>query len=96
MTGRLVKGRLNAGLVIIEGNGGRLKLVSASTAARVSNGSLRRWSINPCLVVTAAHKARSMRGKPIELSDEEVSEIMTRSLGHERKSGWEQVTGRAD
>ena len=52
-------------------NGGRLELgVSASTAARVPNGSLRRWSINRCLAVTAAHKARSMRGKPIELSDE--------------------------
>jgi hypothetical protein len=59
------------GLSGVRLNGGRLKLgVSASTAARVSNGSLRRWSINRCLVVTAAHKARSIRGKPIELSDE--------------------------
>jgi hypothetical protein len=26
----------------------------------------------------------------------EVSKIVTRSLGHGRKSGWEQVIGRAD
>jgi alcohol dehydrogenase class IV len=31
-------------------------------------------------VVSAAQKASSMRGNPIELSDEEVSEIVTRSL----------------
>jgi alcohol dehydrogenase class IV len=31
-------------------------------------------------VVAAAQKASSMRGNPIELSDEEVSEIVTRSL----------------
>jgi alcohol dehydrogenase class IV len=31
-------------------------------------------------VVTAAQKASSMRGNPIELSDDEVSEILTRSL----------------
>jgi alcohol dehydrogenase class IV len=31
-------------------------------------------------VVTAAQKASSMRGNPIELSDEEVAEIVTRSL----------------
>lgn len=31
-------------------------------------------------VVTAAQKASSMRGNPIELTDQEVSEIVTRSL----------------
>ena len=31
-------------------------------------------------VVTAAQKASSMRGNPIELSDDEVGEILTRSL----------------
>lgn len=31
-------------------------------------------------VVAAAQKASSMRGNPIELSDEEVTEIVTRSL----------------
>ena len=31
-------------------------------------------------VVTAAQKASSMRGNPIELSDAEVTEIVTRSL----------------
>jgi alcohol dehydrogenase class IV len=31
-------------------------------------------------VVTAAQSASSMRGNPIDLSDEEVSEIVTRSL----------------
>jgi alcohol dehydrogenase class IV len=31
-------------------------------------------------VVTAAQKASSMRGNPIELTDQEVSEILTRSL----------------
>jgi hypothetical protein len=61
--GRLVKGRLNAGLMIIEGKRREAELgVSASTAARLPNGSLRKWSINRCLVVTTAHKARSMRG----------------------------------
>jgi hypothetical protein len=61
--GRLVKGRLNARLMIIEGKRREAELrVSASTAARLPNGSLRKWSINRCLVVTTAHKARSMRG----------------------------------
>src|SRR4029453_19500903 len=55
--GRLVKGRLNAGLMIIEGKRREAELgVSASTAARLPNGSLRKWSINRCLVVTTAHK----------------------------------------
>ena len=31
-------------------------------------------------VVTAAQKASSMRGNPIELSEEEVTEVVTRSL----------------
>jgi alcohol dehydrogenase class IV len=31
-------------------------------------------------VVTAAQQASSMRGNPIELTDQEVSEIVTRSL----------------
>jgi alcohol dehydrogenase class IV len=31
-------------------------------------------------LVTAAQRASSMRGNPIELSDQEVTEIVTRSL----------------
>src|SRR5687768_935664 len=68
------------------------------TAQRGGRDNRRqKRSINRCLVVTVAHKARSLRGKPIELSGERSQRIVGyRSLGHERKSGWEQVIGRAD
>ena len=38
------------------------------------------WTVNRCLVVTAGHEAKSMRGNPIGLSDPEVIEIVTHSL----------------
>jgi hypothetical protein len=76
----------------------------ATGAKRVSNmtdeqkgGSLLKWSINRCLVVTTAHKARSMRGEPIELSDGRSQRNYDSFTGMGgRKSGWEQVIGRAD
>jgi alcohol dehydrogenase class IV len=54
-----------------------------SLTAALSIPGLASYRLDPDgidAVVTAAQKASSMRGNPIELSDDEVGEILTRSL----------------
>jgi hypothetical protein len=96
LEGRLVKGRLNAGLTIIEGKRrkaetsalARRSLLTSETA-RLEDGvsTVVSW-------VTAAHKA--MRGKRIELSDERSQRNRDSFAGTRAQVSWEQVTGRAD
>ncbi|HEU4908255.1 MAG TPA: iron-containing alcohol dehydrogenase, partial [Propionibacteriaceae bacterium] len=55
----------------------------AELAAAMSIPGLASYGLNQdaiATVVAAAQKASSMRGNPIELSDQEVTQIVTRSL----------------
>ena len=54
------------------------ELTAALSIPGLASYGLNQAEIEP--VVTAAQRASSMRGNPIVLSDEEVSEIVTRSL----------------
>jgi alcohol dehydrogenase class IV len=54
------------------------ELTAALSIPGLASYGLNQAEIEP--VVTAAQRASSMQGNPIELSDEEVSEIVTRSL----------------
>jgi hypothetical protein len=75
-----VKRTAQRGLIIIEDKRREAELGISLRPLLVSQTARFEGSINRCLVVTAAHKARSMLGKPIELSDE-VSEIVDSFVG---------------
>jgi hypothetical protein len=86
-----VKGRLTAGLMIGEGKRREAETrLSAFDRCSSPNGSLLKWSINRCLVVTTALRPEACEGNRSNWAMEKVSEIVIRSLGHERKSSWEQ------
>jgi alcohol dehydrogenase class IV len=53
------------------------ELTTALSISGLASYGLDQTTIDA--VVTAAQKASSMRGNPIDLSDEEVREIVTRS-----------------